>query len=179
MAKNAGKLTEDLAVFTEEMSNQIIEVFNKYQIDQDETEMDKKKMRGVQLEEALAELNVQLTQTELKELLAESTNAQNEVEFSEFIGIAQRFVKDLFSKEELIESFKVFDPNETGQISKQEFRYIMINYGLQLSPEDAEEICKEADMKNNGQIEYQEFIDMIANPDYKKPKKVSAKKGKK
>lgn len=34
----------------------------------------------------------------------------------------------------------------------------MINYGEKLSPEEAEEICKDADINNDGNINYKSFV---------------------
>lgn len=45
-------------------------------------------------------------------------------------------------KEQLMESFRVFDPEGTGFIPLNQFRYLMKTYGTPLSEEEIEEMMK-------------------------------------
>ena len=70
-------------------------------------------------------------------------------------------MKDTDSEEELLEAFKVFDRDGNGFITSHELRNIMNSLGENLTPEEIEEMIKEADLDNDGQIDYEEFVKMM------------------
>ncbi|KAJ8308903.1 hypothetical protein KUTeg_013777 [Tegillarca granosa] len=56
--------------------------------------------------------------------------------------------------EQLLESFKIFDKNGNGKISKQELAFIMKNLGECLTDEEIDDMIREADKDNTGDIDY-------------------------
>ena len=71
-------------------------------------------------------------------------------------------LSDLFcSAEEIKEAFKVFDKDGNGFISAAELRHIMTNLGEKLTDEEVDEMIREADVDGDGQINYDEFVDMM------------------
>ena len=70
-------------------------------------------------------------------------------------------MKDNDFDEELQEAFKVFDRDQNGYISSHELRHTMTNLGENLTPEEVEEMIKEADLDNDQQIDYDEFMKII------------------
>ena len=68
------------------------------------------------------------------------------------------FVNDA---EEIKEAFKVFDKDGNGYISAAELRHIMTNLGEKLTDEEVDEMIREADVDGDGQINYDEFVDMM------------------
>ena len=57
----------------------------------------------------------------------------NKLKFEDFLALLGGKEEELIMKEELMESFRVFDPESTGMIPLNEFRYLMKTYGTQLS----------------------------------------------
>ncbi len=95
-----------------------------------------------------------------------------------------RKMKDTDSAEEIKEAFKVryvppqcssnvritapsrrvpqvFDKDGNGFISAAELRHIMTNLGEKLTDEEVDEMIREADVDGDGQINYDEFVDMM------------------
>ena len=70
-------------------------------------------------------------------------------------------MKDTDSEEEIIAAFRVFDKDGNGFISAQELRHVMTSLGEKLSDDEADEMIREADLNNDGQIDYQEFVKMM------------------
>ena len=63
--------------------------------------------------------------------------------------------------QEIKEAFKVFDKDGNGYISAAELRHIMTNLGEKLTDEEVDEMIREADVDGDGQINYDEFVDMM------------------
>ena len=63
-------------------------------------------------------------------------------------------------KEELMESFKVFDPEGKGSIPLTEFRYLMKTYGTPLSEEEVEEMVKDSEPED-GLVKYERFVNLM------------------
>lgn len=72
-----------------------------------------------------------------------------------------RKIKEAEMDDELIEAFKVFDTNGNGYITVHELRNVMITLGEFLTPDEVDELVKEADLDNDGQINYEEFIKIM------------------
>ncbi|KAG6503309.1 hypothetical protein ZIOFF_035620 [Zingiber officinale] len=68
---------------------------------------------------------------------------------------------DADSEEELMEAFKVFDKDSNGFISAQELRHVMTSLGEKLTDEEVDEMIREADIDGDGQVNYQEFVQMM------------------
>ena len=67
------------------------------------------------------------------------------------------------TEELLIEAFKVFDKDGNGFITSHELRNIMIHLEEDLTPEEIEEMVREADINNDGQIDLDEFVKMMSS----------------
>lgn len=63
-------------------------------------------------------------------------------------------------KEELMESFRVFDPERNGTIPVSELRYFLRTYGIAMPEEEVEELLKESEPEE-GAVRYEKFIDKM------------------
>merc|ERR1719513_171868 len=63
-----------------------------------------------------------------------------------------------FSDKSTFEAFKVFDKEGTGMISVAELRHVLTNLGEKMSPEEVDEMVREADIGDVGQINYEHFL---------------------
>ncbi|XP_030937370.1 calmodulin [Quercus robur] len=102
------------------------------------------------------------TEAELQDMINEVDADQNgTIDFSEFLNLMARKMKDTDSEEELREAFKVFDKDQNGFISAAELRHVMTNLGEKLTDEEVDEMIREADLDGDGQVNYEEFVRMM------------------
>lgn len=66
-----------------------------------------------------------------------------------------------FSRESLIEAIKVFDKDGNGLMAVYEFRHIMTHIGDKMTETQIDQVIREADVDDNGCINYTNFIDMM------------------
>lgn len=107
-------------------------------------------------------LGQNLSETELEEMIKQvDLDGNGTIDFKEFLGLMVRKMKDTDTEEELLEAFKVFDRDSNGFITSHELRHVMTSLGESLTPEEIEEMVKEADADGDGQINYDEFVKMM------------------
>jgi len=103
-----------------------------------------------------------LAEAELLDMINEvDADGNGTIDFPEFLTMMARKMKDTDSAEEIKEAFKVFDKDGNGFISAAELRHIMTNLGEKLTDEEVDEMIREADVDGDGQINYDEFVDMM------------------
>ena len=64
---------------------------------------------------------------------------------------------------EVEESFKIFDKDENGTISRAELIHILTSMGEKLPLEEAEDFVKEAETDKNGFIDYKRFLEQCTS----------------
>jgi len=64
-------------------------------------------------------------------------------------------------KDEIRESFSVFDRDGTGMISAAELRHVMTNIGEKLSDQEVDEMIREIDVDHDGQIAYEDMVRLM------------------
>ncbi|MCQ2816601.1 MAG: EF-hand domain-containing protein [archaeon] len=60
----------------------------------------------------------------------------------------------------VLKAFMTFDKNKKGKISNAEFRYILEQLGYKLDPEYVDDIFKEANLDEDGDLYYKDFINL-------------------
>jgi calmodulin len=64
---------------------------------------------------------------------------------------------------ELREAFSLFDKDGSGSISMSEMKMVLLSLGVEPTDEDLKEIIEEFDSDNNNEIEFDEFVNIMAN----------------
>ena len=102
------------------------------------------------------------TESELQEMVNEvDVDGNGTIDFDEFLIIMAKTPKDNDSEDKLIEAFKVFDPETTGELNVPQLRDILANLGQKFSEEDINQLIKDADPKEEGTVQIHDFVKMI------------------
>ncbi|XP_024895030.1 calmodulin-like [Pteropus alecto] len=84
------------------------------------------------------------------------------VDFLEFQTMMARKMKDIDNEQEITEAFCVLDKDGNGDISAAGLHHVMTNLGEKLTDEEVDEKIREADIDGDGQVNYEEFVQMTA-----------------
>ena len=88
-------------------------------------------------------------------------NGVGGIDFNEFIAMMTRQGSDV--EEDIAQSFKVFDRDSDGLITKEELMITMNNLGEPLSEEEVITMIEEADLDGDGKINFVEFQKLMEN----------------
>ena len=67
----------------------------------------------------------------------------------------------MYNLQSLKEAFKIFDKNRNGYIEAKELKQVTTTLGSQLTDEEFEDFWREADINNDGKLDYEEFIKIM------------------
>lgn len=155
MAAKAGA-AQALDGLTEDQINEFKEAFSLFDKDGDGCITTK------ELGTVMRSLGQNPTENELQDMITEvDADGNGTIDFAEFLKLMSKKLKDTDTEEELREAFKVFDKDGNGFISAAELRHVMTNLGEKLTPEEVDEMIREADIDGDGQVNYEEFTKMM------------------
>eukprot|EP00461_Guttulinopsis_vulgaris_P001510 UN01510 len=103
------------------------------------------------------------TDSELQDIIAEfDADGNGTIDFTEFLTMMEKKLRQAETEDdEIREAFRVFDKNGDGFISAAELRHVMTNLGEKLTQDEVDEMIREADLDNDGQIDWNEFVRMM------------------
>lgn len=102
------------------------------------------------------------TEAELQDMINEvDADGNGTIDFPEFLTMMARKMKDTDSKEEIREAFRVFDKDGNSYINAAKLRHVMTNLGEKLADEEVDEMIREANIDGDGQVNYEEFVQMM------------------
>ncbi|GMF00704.1 unnamed protein product [[Candida] boidinii] len=102
------------------------------------------------------------TQQELNDLINEiDADGNSLIDFSEFLTMMARQIKEQDVEAEILEAFKVFDSDGDGKISQAELRRVLTTIGEVLTDEEANKMLEAADTDSDGQIDIEEFARIL------------------
>eukprot|EP00761_Pharyngomonas_kirbyi_P012246 gb/GECH01012273.1/.p1 GENE.gb/GECH01012273.1/~~gb/GECH01012273.1/.p1 ORF type:complete len:150 (+),score=55.25 gb/GECH01012273.1/:1-450(+) len=141
---------------TEDQIAEFKEAFSLFDRDGDGTITTK------ELGTVMRSLGLNPTEAELQDMVNEvDIDGNGLIEFSEFLNLMVRKMKDSDSEEDIKEAFKIFDSDGNGYISATELRHVLTNLGEKLTEDEVDDMIKEADANGDGQIDYEEFLHMM------------------
>merc|ERR1719456_1925913 len=102
------------------------------------------------------------TKEELKSMIAEcDDDGSGKIEFPEFLKLMASKLQDSDSIEEMREAFMVFDRDKSGSVTASELKHVMNNLGEQVTDEEVEEMIREADADQDGELSFDDFLQFI------------------
>jgi len=103
------------------------------------------------------------SEEELKAMIANCEKGEKNggIDFNEFIAMMTREGSDV--SEDIAHSFRVFDRDSDGLITKEELMITMNNLGEPLSEEEVITMIEEADLDGDGKINFVEFQKLMEN----------------
>uniref|UniRef100_A0A8D1G6M0 EF-hand calcium-binding domain-containing protein 11 n=1 Tax=Sus scrofa TaxID=9823 RepID=A0A8D1G6M0_PIG len=141
---------------TEEQIAEVQEAFSLFDKDGDGTITTK------ELGTVMRSLGQNPTEAELQGMINEGeAHGNGTTDFLEFLTMMAGKIKDTDSEEEIREVFCVLDKDGNGYISAGELRHVMTNLGDKLADEEVDEMIREADIDGDGQVNYEEFVQML------------------
>lgn len=132
------------------------EAFEMFDKDKDGT------ISAYELATAMRSLGQEPTDHEVQEMIAEvDLDGDGKININEFIVLMTKRTQDTQTEEEVINAFRVFDKDGYGLIATNELKHIMMTIGDKMTEEEANEMIAEADIDDDGLINYEEFVRMM------------------
>ncbi|XP_060552106.1 calmodulin-beta-like [Ruditapes philippinarum] len=113
---------------------------------------------------AMRALGANPTEADLKEMIEQvDADGSGSIDFQEFCEMMEKkMAEETDPEQEMREAFAVFDKDGSGTISADELRQVMLNMGEKMTPEEVNDMIREADSDGNGEIDYNEFCAMMS-----------------
>ena len=141
---------------SDEQRKELQDVFDQFDKDKDG------KISGKELENAMISMGQSPTEEEINEMMNEvDLNKDGKIDFDEFMILMTKRSPDNQTEEEVINAFRVFDKEGNGLIASAELKHIMMSIGDKMTEEEADEMVNEADIDEDGMINYEEFVRMM------------------
>lgn len=116
-------------------------------------------MRFLNYNPSTKEINEMLSSINMTE--GPDGDFQGEIDFDTFVYFMTSMTID--SEEELRSVFGIFDSDNSGSISKEEFVSIMLQLGQNLTDAEVNAMLRAVDENNDGEISFQEFKNMMVS----------------
>ena len=141
---------------TDQQRKDFQDIFDQFDKDKDG------KISAKELENDMVSMGQNPTNEEIKEMMEEADlNKDGKIDFEEFLSLMTRNSPETQTEDEVINAFRVFDKEGNGLISSAELKHIMMTIGDKMTEEEADEMVNEADIDEDGMINYEEFVRMM------------------
>lgn len=102
------------------------------------------------------------SQDEVEEMVRNIENSKDPlIGFEQFLKLFKRKLDTQDGEKELIQEFKKMDRDGDGKILETDLRALMSNYDNALSSEEIEQVIEEADVDDEGKIDYNRFVQVL------------------
>ncbi|XP_037958806.1 calmodulin-like [Teleopsis dalmanni] len=102
------------------------------------------------------------TESQIERMVTDiDPDSNGKVYFAVFLTIMSRHVKVADTRKEISNAFRVFDKEGTGFMPTDKLRYIMTNIGETLTDEDVDKMLSEAEIDENGLLDYEKLVDVM------------------
>ena len=101
------------------------------------------------------------SQQELEMAIQGSGDQSNLINFEKFIDIYEKLINNQDSEEDIINEIKKLDKNGSGNITVNDLKNLMANYGDVLTKEEIDDVILEANPDKNGNINIDKFAKIL------------------
>ncbi|XP_032956592.1 calmodulin-like [Rhinolophus ferrumequinum] len=130
--------------------------FNRFDKDGDGT------INVQELGDVMRTLGQNPSEAELKDIIARvDTDGDGAISFQEFLAEMVKRMKSWGGEQDMKHVFRAFDLDGDGYITVDELKKAMVQVGEKLSQEELEAMIKEADVDQDGKVNYEEFARML------------------
>ncbi|CAF3072827.1 unnamed protein product [Rotaria sp. Silwood2] len=106
--------------------------------------------------QVMRSLGLNPTNKEIADLIAEvDKNGNQNLDFQEFVAFMNKHWNEGDQEAELREAFRLFDRDNSGYITINELKEVMLNMGEKLNQEELEDMMREADVNKDGKLDYE------------------------
>uniref|UniRef100_A0A8C6DYB3 EF-hand domain-containing protein n=1 Tax=Moschus moschiferus TaxID=68415 RepID=A0A8C6DYB3_MOSMO len=138
---------------SEEQVAEFKEAFDRFDKDKDGT------ITVQELGTVMQELCLKPSEAELKVLIARlDTDNNGVISFQEFLEAMATGLQTSVTEEGLRDIFRAFDQDNDGYISVDELRQATAQLGEKLSQDELDAMIREADVDQDGRVNYEEFV---------------------
>ena len=107
-------------------------------------------------------LRQNLSEAEIKQMIEiVDEDKSGTIDFKEFLNLMARNMKIVNKEEELLDALNTLDQDGSGKISKYKLRNIILKTDKKMTGQEIEEIIKTFDMDEEGNIDVQDFIQIL------------------
>ena len=111
----------------------------------------------------LAKFGLHLTGDEINDIMADlDENGDGVMDFSEFVTLMDRRMSINSQRNEMRETFKVFDKNGDGMVCFNDLKKTLLQLGEDVTDADVKDMIKQADLNGDGKIDFNEFVIMMS-----------------
>ncbi len=111
-----------------------------------------------ELKNAFTNANISLNQNEIKTFL--ENNYDEKIDYNEFLSMAMNTKKNL-DKDKLINAFKYFDIDNSGEIDKKDIKNVLLRSGKDMDDKDILEIIKDVTKSGEEKISLNKFLELF------------------
>lgn len=116
-----------------------------------------------ELRKALRTLGFKLSREEAQQVVSDtSAKGRGQLDFNEFLETIidrQGDTRDIY--DEILQGFKMFDYDKSGEISIDNLRMACQEAGIKFTQKELEEMLEEADINGDGHVDQSEFIHIM------------------
>nr|CAG4651423.1 EOG090X0GKM [Simocephalus serrulatus]SVE94575.1 EOG090X0GKM [Simocephalus serrulatus] len=104
------------------------------------------------------------TSPTIPELKVYLKSKNGKISFADFLEVMHTHTNKEKSAKEIQAAFRAADTRGKGTMSYKELHHILCGWGERLSSKEVDQIFREANIKPNSQIRYEEFIKVVTSP---------------
>ena len=130
---------------SEEIKADYMDAFNLFDTNHDGT------INSQKIREIMQKLGKYPTEEQLQRLIANVAKYDSKkISFDDFVDMMEQLNKENDPEVEILNSFQIFDVENSGLISNQDLFHIIRTFGETLTDKEIEEIISEADVDGDG-----------------------------
>ena len=119
------------------------------------------KITSEELGPALRVCGASPSQQELEMAIQSAGDKSNLITFEKFLDIYEKLINNQDSEEDIINEIKKLDKNGSGNITVNELKNLLANYGDDLTKEEIDDVIQEANADKSGNINIEKFAKIL------------------